>query len=104
MKLRVVFLSIFFLMIHSALTIYIGWNGWIYLHSVTGLQDKWIYGIVLAIIAHAFIIGRFKRSLHFFTIVGSYWMAVLQYAVLLLPLADLSYWLLEISGLPVKYL
>ncbi len=98
MKLRVVFLSSAFLFVHWALAFYIGWNGWIYLHSVSGLQGIWIYGSIVALISHSFIIGRIKKSLHFFTIIGSYWMAIIQYALILLPLANLSYWILHVSG------
>lgn len=99
MKMRILFQVIFFLFLHTVLTIYIGWNVWIWLHAAIGFHHQWIFGFILFILSYSYAIGRFAKKLYFFTITGSYWLAILQYAVLLLPLADLAYWILHLLGL-----
>lgn len=97
-KLRIALQSLITLIVHTALTFYIGWNGWVWLHSAFGFQDKWSYGILIVILSYSYIIGRFVKGFPFISIIGSYWLAILQYSVLLLPIADLLYWILHAAG------
>lgn len=101
-KIRIALTSLIVLIIYSALTFYIGWNGWVWLHSAFALRDKWGYGIAIALLSYSYIIGHFAKKFTFITIIGSYWLAVIQYAVLLLPLADLTYWFLRTAGISSK--
>ncbi|AGK53438.1 metallophosphoesterase [Bacillus sp. 1NLA3E] len=89
-----------FLLIYTAITFYIGWNGWIWLHSAFGLQDKWIYGVLFVVVSYSYLIDRYTKKWHFFKIIGSYWIAVIQYSIILFPLADVSFWILSTYGLP----
>lgn len=99
MKPRIVFRILLFLFIYTSLAFYISWNGWIWLHSVIGLQEKWVYGSIAGLLFYSYIIGRGVKGLSFFKIIGSYLFAVLQYSLLLLPITNLIVLLLIAIGL-----
>ena len=100
MKPRYIINFLLMIVVYSALTFYIGWNGWLWLHSSFGLETKWIYGILIALISFSYIIGHFLKSLPVFKMIGSYWFGVLQYAILILPIANLIALTLIFFGLP----
>jgi predicted MPP superfamily phosphohydrolase len=97
---RILFRIILFLIIYSTIGFYISWNGWVWLHSVFGLQNKWLYGLLAGLLFFSYLIGRGVKGLSFFRIIGSYWFAVLQYALLLLPITNLIVLVLSAAGLP----
>jgi uncharacterized protein len=100
MRPRIFFRIILFLTIYSTIGFYISWNGWVWLHSIFGLQNKWLYGILAGLLFFSYLIGRGVKGLSFFRIIGSYWFAVLQYALLLLPITNLIVLVLSAVGLP----
>jgi uncharacterized protein len=104
MRPRIIFRIILFLTIYSTLGFYISWNGWVWLHTVFGLQDKLIYGLIAGVLFYSYMIGRGIKMLSFFRIIGSYWFAVLQYSLLLLPITNLSVWVLIMVGFPKESL
>ncbi|HLO12132.1 MAG TPA: metallophosphoesterase [Pseudoneobacillus sp.] len=99
MKRNIIFRILIFLIIYSTLGFYISWNGWVWLHTVFGLEDKWIYGFIAGLLFYSYLIGRGLKRLTFLRIIGSYWFAVLQYALLLLPIADLAVWIMTLLEL-----
>jgi uncharacterized protein len=90
MRPRIIFRIILFLIIYSTIGFYISWNGWVWLHSVFGFENKWLYGLIAGLLFYSYLIGRGVKKLAFFRIIGSYWFAVLQYALLLLPITNLT--------------
>jgi uncharacterized protein len=99
MKLRNTINFLAIIIVYTALTFYIGWNGWLWLHTAFGLETKWVYGILLCVLSFSYIIGQFLKSIPLFKIIGSYWFGVLQYAILFLPLANLIAIVLILFGL-----
>ncbi|WP_442598336.1 metallophosphoesterase [Neobacillus sp. D3-1R] len=95
---RVVFRILIFFIIYTALTFYIGWNLWAWLHAALGLEDKWVLGIILILLSYSYLIGRFHHSFTIFKIIGAYWFGILQYAVLILPVANLMVFILTLLG------
>jgi predicted MPP superfamily phosphohydrolase len=87
------------IIVYSAITFYIGWNGWVWLHSVFDLQDKWIYGLVVSLISYSYIIGHFTKKVPLFKMIGSYWFGLFQYAILFLPLSNLVAFVLIFADL-----
>lgn len=81
-------------MLYSFLTFYIAWNGWVWLHLTFGLDEKWIYYAIAFLVSYSYIIGHALKGFSLLKIIGAYWFAILQYSVLLLPLADFGVWLL----------
>ncbi|MFC0328929.1 metallophosphoesterase [Paenibacillus sepulcri] len=77
---------------------YIGWNGSVFLSALTDSYSGALYWTCFWIIALSYIISRLlervipgplPRGLKW---IGSYWFAVFEYSVILLPLADLAVW------------
>lgn len=90
------------LIIYSGLTFYIGWNGWVWLHSAWGVETKWIYGAVVGLISFSYIIGHLLKRIPLFKLIGSYWFGILQYAIIFLPIANLIAFVMVFAGLPTS--
>jgi predicted MPP superfamily phosphohydrolase len=88
------------IIVYSVLTFYIGWNTWVWLHFAWGLEDKWIFGVLIAVIAYSYLIGHFLKKWSIFKVIGSFWFGLLQYAILFLPAANLLALILILFGLP----
>lgn len=88
-----------FILIYTTIAFYISWNGWVWLHTVLGFENKWLFAFLSGILFYSYPIGQSSKRLAIFRIIGSYWFAVLQYALLLLPLANISVWLLTFNGI-----
>ncbi|WP_080848524.1 metallophosphoesterase [Cytobacillus gottheilii] len=87
-----------FILIYTAIAFYISWNGWVWLHTVFGFQNQWLFAFLSGLLFFSYLIGQSSKRLSLFRMIGSYWFAVLQYALLILPIANISVWLLQISG------
>ncbi|QAY68224.1 metallophosphoesterase [Paenibacillus protaetiae] len=99
MKLKLVGTVASFAVIYGLLVWYIGWNGWVFLASLFDIQHAGLYSAIMILIAIAFIIGRAGQSVRIpavslparaLKLIGSYWLVVLEYAMILLPLADIA--------------
>lgn len=100
------FLVIFFviLLIYSGLSLYIGWNGWLLLSTLFDLKNAGVYAMFTALLAYAYLIGRaaygtpLRPAAEALKVIGSYWFAVLEYSVLLLPAANAIALILKAAG------
>lgn len=108
MKPRFIAIIASILIIFGLINWYIGWNGWVYLSAIFQLEHAALYGIIVGIISVSYIIGRMLQASavrpvgRFLKLIGSYWFAVVEYSVLLLPIADLIAWLLIQASVPEK--
>ncbi|RXT08188.1 metallophosphoesterase [Ammoniphilus sp. CFH 90114] len=75
--------------LYSLLVFYIGWNGWVWLETVFQFQYPGLYALIVGFIAFAYFLSRFGHRFSIFRMIGSYWMAILQYAILLLPIVNI---------------
>lgn len=92
------YLNIFtILIVYTLLMFYIGWNGWVWLSTVFGWESWGYYAFVVGFISYAYILVQVFKFLPFLRTVGSIWFAVIQYALMLLPLADIAVLLLQFS-------
>lgn len=104
MKARTVFTIAAFLAIYSVLSAYIGWNGWLLLSELTGWNAWPLYGAVVAVIAFGYMLGRpgtpppLRLVTEPLKLVGSYWFALLEYGLLLLPAANIVALALKLAG------
>ncbi|WP_058302799.1 metallophosphoesterase [Gorillibacterium timonense] len=102
MKLRMVGLALLALCVYAGLTYYIGWNGLVLLDAVGITVNGWAYWIALAVISISYVIGRMPfwqgRVTRFLKVVGSYYFGILEYLLILLPIADLLAYLLVEAG------
>lgn len=92
------------LLFYGGLSLYLGWNGWVYLSALYDWNHAGIYSVIVALLALAFIIGRVGQTTLLkpiagpLKLVGSYWFAILEYGVLLFPVADIVALLLKLGG------
>jgi predicted MPP superfamily phosphohydrolase len=89
-------------LVYIAINLYIGWHGLFILSYFNLSVSSALYWILFWMIALSYLFGRFRllpgpigRG---FQVVGSYYFAVLEFALILLPLADLAAWILQKSG------
>ena len=78
------------LIVYTLLMFYIGWNGWVWLHAVFGWESWGYYAFVVGFISYAYILVQVFKFLPFLRTIGSIWFAVIQYALMLLPLANIT--------------
>lgn len=83
--------------IYLVLTVYIGWNGWIWLQTVIPSDHVVFYIVLVLFVAYSFLLGQFIKSFPIFKTIGFYWFGFFQYAIILLPLADLIFFALSFS-------
>lgn len=102
MKPRILVRMIAAVLLYSILVLYIAWNGWTWLHSSFGLEEKLFYYTITGLVAYSYIIGHLLKSLSIFKIIGAYWFAILQYSLLLLPFANLAVWLLGFTAVSTQ--
>ena len=80
------------ILLYSAIVFYFGWSVATWLELYLPIHT-WVFGIVWGLIAFGFIIGKFSHKLRLFSIVGSYWLIVMQYGIILFPIATLFTWI-----------
>ncbi|TQR17499.1 metallophosphoesterase [Psychrobacillus vulpis] len=86
--------AVFAVILYSAIVFYFGWCVVQWLDTVVPNVNRLIFGIVWTLIAYGFIIGRIDHRLRLFSMAGSYWMIIMQYGVILFPIATIMAWIL----------
>ncbi|EXX88680.1 phosphoesterase, partial [Paenibacillus darwinianus] len=102
MKLRAVLTFTIIFAFFAALNFYVGWNGLLFVRPSSAKWHPVLYWIPFWILAFSYLIGRAKMlpgpAGRLLKVIGSYYFALFEFAVLILPLADLAGWLLKRSG------
>lgn len=104
MKLRFITIFICILLVYSGISSYIGWNGWLFLSTLFNWNHGGVYAACVGLVAYAYLLGRESYSTpvrplaEALKIVGSYWFAVLEYALLILPPANIIGLILKALG------
>lgn len=81
---------ILFFSLYHLTVLYIGWNLNTWLGSM-GLQiNKLVLFSILLLFAYTFFLSHFFKQIVLLKIIGAYWLAFLQYCILLLPLANIA--------------
>ncbi|RUS47100.1 metallophosphoesterase [Cohnella sp. AR92] len=82
------------LLVYGALSWYAGWNASIFLGELWPAYPKAVYWVVIALLALSFILGRTKFKpkplSRLLKVIGSYYFAVFEYAIILSIAADLA--------------
>lgn len=89
------------LLIYSTLVLFIGWNGYVWLSTLFDVHGGY-YSIAFAFLAYSYFLGRINYRFSFFKVIGSYWFAVVQFALILLPLADVVVLLASTLRVPLE--
>lgn len=77
------------LLIYGILAGYTGWAVFVWLLSISLPLNGWFFTFLWTVWAFSFFIGRLGHKWLGFTIAGSYWLGFFQYALLLIPIANL---------------
>lgn len=85
------------LSIYIALITYLGWNVYLWIEAVAPWMNPGLFAFVWLAVAFSFFIGRLGHRWLAFTVIGSYWFAFLQYAIILIPLANIIGLLIDIE-------
>jgi uncharacterized protein len=86
------------IILYSVFTFYISWNVHLWLQSTFSVN---ILGLVIAVIfllSYSYVLARFFKKLLILKYIGSYWFGIIQYTLLLLPIADFIGWLFIFAG------
>jgi predicted MPP superfamily phosphohydrolase len=90
------------ILLFNSLLFYIGWNGWEWLKISFGMENLVPYSLSFFLISYSFIFGRLSPYLSFLRTVGNIWFGFFQYALILLPLADIYILLLKLLKGPLS--
>ena len=99
-------ISIFVLILltYLAINIYIGWHGLYALSYFSANIIHTVYWVIFFVVAFSYLFGRIKvlpgSIRRFMQLIGSYYFAVMEFAIILLPLADLVAWFSRIADVP----
>jgi uncharacterized protein len=93
--------AILFIIYHLIL-LYIGWNGWVWLRTLwSGRRSiRYVYILVLMLLAYSFFIGRWLDGNVIITLIGAYWLALFYFSLMVLPLANLTVFLSRFTRVP----
>ncbi|WP_445493200.1 metallophosphoesterase [Niallia sp. 03133] len=91
---RICLISLSILIYHVYL-FYIGWNGYVLFQTAFTHFQLAAYIIIVLILAYSYFLSHAFPSIAIYKILGSYWLAVLQYALFLLPAANILYFILS---------
>ncbi|WP_174733611.1 metallophosphoesterase [Mesobacillus harenae] len=98
MSLSTVLLSIFVLLIYLAITYYIGYNGWVWIRPGILKRFKWVYVGFIIIFSASMFLGRVFSWLPL-ELMGSFWIVIVGYSLILLPLANILVYFLKGKGI-----
>ena len=83
---------IVFLVIYFSLCFYIGYNGWRWLVSAFSFKYKKLYILIVFFLSVSFFIA-FRVNSAILEMIGGYWLVIVGYSIILLPLANLIYFI-----------
>ncbi|MFJ8065428.1 metallophosphoesterase [Psychrobacillus sp. NPDC096426] len=81
------------ILVYSAIVFYFGWSVLTWLEAIMPV-NKLVFFVIWALIAYALLIARIDHRLRLFHIIGSYWMIIMQYGIILFPLATIMTWIM----------
>ncbi|MGJ9383388.1 metallophosphoesterase [Salipaludibacillus sp. CF4.18] len=91
-----------FLLIYSLLSFYIGWNIHVWLLNAFQIDARWGISVFLMFFAYSYIIGQMVKSLMWLKMLGSFWLAVFQFALIVLPVVNLFVWLISLTTISLN--
>ncbi|SEN21945.1 hypothetical protein SAMN05192533_11073 [Mesobacillus persicus] len=98
MSILAVLAVLLFILLYTAICFYVGYNGWVWLKSTRLQLNKWIYIGVIALVSLSMFIGQFSMFLPL-KMIGYFWLVIIGYSLILLPIANLLLFLLRKRGI-----
>ncbi|WP_127533273.1 metallophosphoesterase [Paenibacillus kobensis] len=91
-----------FLVLLVIINFYIGWHGDLVLRHAGVDVVSWIYWPVFAVLSFGYLLGRMLKLGpigRLLKVIGAYYVALIEFSLLLLPVADLAAWLMGAAGI-----
>lgn len=98
---RMILNTLLVLLIFIGLQLYIGWNMYVFISYYVSEISIFVLGIFLTVVSLGYAIGRIKRLGpigRFIKVIGSYYFALLEFFILVLPVMDLVGWICHLAG------
>ena len=92
---------VLFLVIYSGITFYLGWSLKKWLLALSWFRFPIVYWIGFYIVSFSIIIGRIHEALRIFSVIGNYWMYILQYGLILVLCAQFVIWLTPLKSISI---
>ncbi|WNS75061.1 metallophosphoesterase [Bacillus sp. DTU_2020_1000418_1_SI_GHA_SEK_038] len=89
---------VIFFAIYTAISFYVGYNGWVWLNSTRLRVNKFVYIGVIVFVSISMFIGRFSLFSPM-ELIGYLWLVIIGYGLILLPVANLLIYLLKKKGI-----
>ncbi|MBP2241517.1 putative MPP superfamily phosphohydrolase [Cytobacillus eiseniae] len=83
---------IVFLLLYFCICFYIGYNGWKWLKAAFSFKYKKLYITLITCLSLSFFVAFWMNSA-ILEMIGGYWLVIVGYGILLLPIANLVYFL-----------
>jgi predicted MPP superfamily phosphohydrolase len=99
MSIKIILFAALFMLIYFLLCFYIGYNGWVWLQS-SRLNGKWknTYIIIMVFLSLSLFLGQ-GVPFPLFKWISGFWMAILGYSLILLPIANIVLYLFKKRGI-----
>ncbi|OMC65367.1 phosphoesterase [Paenibacillus sp. FSL H7-0326] len=98
---RMVINLLLFVVAFAGINTYIGWNIYLFLTQYfEAVSPLWL-GLIMTIVALGYGIGRIKWLGHagrFIKVLGSFYFALLEFFIIVLPIADIAGWISHLAG------
>lgn len=102
--LRMIASGIVMFLVLGLVNFYIGIHIWFLVQEWTPSVPSGLFWTIFLLVAFAYVIGMIpwprtvKPLARLFKVIGSYYLACMEFAVIMLPLTDLVYWVLRLMG------
>lgn len=104
-NLRMLISGLVMILVLGLVNYYIGYHLWVLLENWLPGISPGVYWTMFMVFAFAYVIGMIpwpkavKPAARFFKVIGSYFLACMEFALIMLPLTDLLYWILGLAGM-----
>ncbi|MFJ8263225.1 metallophosphoesterase [Rummeliibacillus sp. NPDC094406] len=92
MKRRMIVGFVFFVL-YNAIVYYLGWNVYHWLELAFHMKMPIVFSIVWLYFAYSIVISNFNERFRITKVVSCYWMILMEYGLLLFPIANFLLWL-----------
>ena len=97
MTITMVLMMVLSILLYGAISLYIGYNGWVWLKAAKLGKYKKTYIALVTLLSLSMFLGQIE-ALSWFTYAGYAWMVIVGYSLVLLPLFNLLSYLLKKKG------
>ncbi|MGM9967169.1 MULTISPECIES: metallophosphoesterase [unclassified Rummeliibacillus] len=88
---KIMAVSIFFIL-YNVVVFYLGWNVYHWLHGAFHVSNPLVFSAIWLYMAYSIILSNINEQFRITKVVSCYWLIVMEYGLLLFPIANLLLW------------